>query len=439
MQAYDPSAGYPPKAPNPNVTPKPDAADRILGYQATDKPWFLSIIDNLRELAAQKRQPPLQVSFRPMTEDELRDNDDPALRQLAHFSEEKSFFKSLRENLKEVFNPTKLPPLELTSRPLTKEEMSGQGSLAHLEQTSLPWYRTILGGFKDLLFPEKLPPLQVTSQPVQVRELFQKDPYRGGSFALSLVLQFSFVGLLLLVGTSKTVQNSLKNAMPVFAPNLEPYTPPMATKKQAMGGGGGGGDRSPLPASKGRLPRASLKQFTPPVAVLNNLNPKLTMEPTILIPPDVPLPNVNMAQYGDPFSKFGTPSNGTGSGGGIGSGSGGGVGSGSGGGYGPGSGGGIGGGVFRIGGGVSQPIPIFKPEPEYSEEARKAKFLGTVMLAIVVDTDGKAKNIRVVRPLGMGLDEKAVEAVGKWRFKPGQKDGHPVAVMANVEVNFRLL
>ena len=328
MQAYDPSAGYPPKAPNPNVTPMPDAADRILGYQATDKPWFLSIIDNLRELAAQKRQPPLQVSFRPMTEDELRDNDDPALRQLAHFSEEKSFFKSLRENLKEVFNPTKLPPLELTSRPLTKEEMSGQGSLAHLEQTSLPWYRTILGGFKDLLFPEKLPPLQVTSQPVQVRELFQKDPYRGGSFALSLVLQFSFVGLLLLVGTSKTVQNSLKNAMPVFAPNLEPYTPPMATKKQAMGGGGGGGDRSPLPASKGRLPRASLKQFTPPVAVLNNLNPKLTMEPTILIPPDVPLPNVNMAQYGDPFSKFGTPSNSTGSGGGIGSGSGGGVGSG---------------------------------------------------------------------------------------------------------------
>ncbi len=437
MQGYDPSAGYPPKVPNP--TPPPDAAERILGYQSTDKPWFLSIIDNLRELSAQKKQPPLQVSFRPMSDEELRDSDDPGLRQLAHFSEEKSFFRSLRENLGEFFSPTKLPPLQVTSRPLTKEEMWGQGSMGQLEKNNLPWYRTIFGGFKDLFFPEKLPPLQVTSQPVQVKELFQRDPYRGRSFALSLMLQFGLVALLLVVGTSKTVQNSIKNAMPVFAPDLAPYTPQMAPKKQAMGGGGGGGDRSPLPASKGRLPRASLKQFTPPVAVLNNTNPKLAMEPTILIPPDVPVPNVNMAQYGDPFSKFGTPSNGTGSGGGIGSGSGGGVGSGNGGGFGPGSGGGMGGGVFRIGGGVSQPIPVFKPEPEYSEEARKAKFQGTVMLAIVVDTDGKAKNIRVVRPLGMGLDEKAIEAVGKWRFKPGQKDGHPVAVMANVEVNFRLL
>ena len=438
MQAYDPQrAANPPQPERP--APVSDPADRILGYQATTKPWFLSILDNLRELSAQKKQPPLQVSFRPMSEDDLRDSDDPALRQLAHFSEEKSFFRSLRENIKELINPPKLPPLQVTSRPLTPEEMRGEKAMKPLETVSLPWYRTIFGGFKDLLFPEKLPPLQVTSQPVQVKELFQRDPYRGGSFAASLMIQFGLVALLLVAGTSKTVQNSLKNAMPVFAPDLAPYQPAMEAKKQAMGGGGGGGDRSPLPASKGRLPKASLKQFTPPQAVLNNMNPKLAMEPTIIAPPDVPLPNVNMAQYGDPFSKYGVPSNGPGSGGGIGSGSGGGVGSGSGGGFGPGSGGGMGGGAYRIGGGVSQPIPIFKPEPEYSEEARKAKFQGTVMLAIVVDTDGKAKNIRVVRPLGMGLDEKAVEAVGKWRFKPGQKDGHPVPVMANVEVNFRLL
>jgi len=187
------------------------------------------------------------------------------------------------------------------------------------------------------------------------------------------------------------------------------------------------------------LPKASLKKFTPPEAVLNNLNPKLAMEPTIIAPPDVNLPNVNMAQYGDPFAKIGPASNGPGSGGGIGTGSGGGVGSGRGPGVGPGEGGGFGGGAFRIGGGVSAPVPIFKPEPEYSEEARKAKFQGTVMLAIVVDTDGKAKDIRVVRSLGMGLDEKAIEAVAKWRFKPGYKDGKPVPVKANVEVNFRLL
>ena len=125
MQAYDPQrAGYPPVPPNP--TPAPDAVDRMLAFQSTPKPWFISIIENLRELSAQKKQPPLQVSFRPMTDDELRDSDDPVLRQLAHFNEEKSFVRSLRENLKELFNPTKLPPLQLTSRPLTKEEMWGQ-------------------------------------------------------------------------------------------------------------------------------------------------------------------------------------------------------------------------------------------------------------------------------------------------------------------------
>jgi len=438
MQAYDPQrTTYPPQSQNP--APDVDPANRILGYQSTSKPWFLSIIDNLRELSAFKRQPPLQVSFRPMTEEELRASGDPNLQQLVRFNEEKSFFRSLRDNIKDLINPPKLPPLEITSRPLTPEEMWGRGALNPLEKTSLPWYRTIFGGFKDLFFPEKLPPLEVTSRPVQVKELFGKDPYRSSSFALSVVLQCGLVSLLLLVGTSKTVQNSLKNAMPIFTPDIAPYQPQAPMQKQAMGGGGGGGDRSPLPASYGRLPKASLRQFTPPAAVLNNLNPKLAMEPTIIAPPDVNLPNVNVQQYGDPFSKYTTPSNGPGSGGGIGSGSGGGVGSGSGGGFGPGSGGGVGGGAYRIGGGVSQPIPIFKPEPEYSEEARKAKFQGTVMLAIVVDTDGKAKNIRVVRPLGMGLDEKAVEAVAKWRFKPGQKDGRPVPVMANVEVNFRLL
>ena len=163
------------------------------------------------------------------------------------------------------------------------------------------------------------------------------------------------------------------------------------------------------------------------------------MEPTIVVQPDAPLPNVNMAQLGNPLGVTGPPSNGPGSGGGIGSGKGGGVGPGSGVGFGPGSGAGTGGGVFRIGGGVSRPELIFKPEPEYSEEARKAKFQGTVTLSIVVMPDGSTSNIRVIRPLGLGLDEKAIEAVRKWRFRPSLKDGNPVPVHANVEVNFRLL
>jgi TonB family protein len=96
-------------------------------------------------------------------------------------------------------------------------------------------------------------------------------------------------------------------------------------------------------------------------------------------------------------------------------------------------------GVFRIGGGVSAPIPTFRADPEYSEEARKAKWQGAVLLQVVIDDSGVPQNIQVVRPLGLGLDQKAIEAVEKWRFKPGMKDGQPVPVAANIEVQFRLL
>jgi TonB family protein len=84
-------------------------------------------------------------------------------------------------------------------------------------------------------------------------------------------------------------------------------------------------------------------------------------------------------------------------------------------------------------------VAIVKPEPEYSEEARKAKWQGAVLLQLVVDENGVPQEIRVVKSLGLGLDQKAIEAVQKWRFKPGLKDGKPVPVSANIEVNFRLL
>ena len=144
---------------------------------------------------------------------------------------------------------------------------------------------------------------------------------------------------------------------------------------------------------------------------MRNEHPKLVMEPTIVAPPDAVLPNVNLPEYRRPLGETATPSNGSGSGGGIGSGSGGGIGSGSGAGLGPGSGGGFGGGAFRVGGGVTQPQVLSKVDPEYSEEARKAKYSGTVLLQLIVDIDGKAKNIKVVKGVGLGLDEKAVEAV----------------------------
>jgi len=302
-----------------------------------------------------------------------------------------------------------------------------------------PWYKTLFQNLKDTFNPPKLPPLEVTSKPIAVKDIWGLYGRKKSSWMMSTGFQTLVAVLLLTVASSKTVQDKVRQVVPLISP-IDLAPPPVAPpKQQMMGGGGGGGDRSLLPASKGRLPKASLKQFTPPMAVVNNPNPKLTMEPSIIAPPDVQLPNVNMAQYGDPLGKLGPPSNGPGSGGGIGSGSGGGVGSGSGGGYGPGSGGGVGGGVFRVGGGVTAPALLYKVEPEYSEEARKAKYQGTVLLYIQVDPSGKAINMRVLHSLGLGLDEKAMEAVKKWKFKPGYKDGKPVTVEAQIEVNFRLL
>jgi TonB family protein len=104
-----------------------------------------------------------------------------------------------------------------------------------------------------------------------------------------------------------------------------------------------------------------------------------------------------------------------------------------------GSGPGTGAGVFRGGGAVSAPVVLYKVDPEYTAEARQAKLWGTVVLQLIVDTNGHARNIRVVRSLGLGLDEKAIEALSQWKFLPGVRNGQPVAVQVTIEMNFRLL
>ena len=263
---------------------------------------------------------------------------------------------------------------------------------------------------------------------------------RPQSFLLSTILQTAGVALIFLTATTPVVQQTVKDAVTLIAPaDLVRPLAPSKTSSGQSGGGGGGGDRSPLPASRGRLPKIALRQFVPPAAVIANNAPKLSIEPSIVVPPDAAIPMVNIAAFGDPLGKIGPPSNGPGSGGGIGSGKGGGVGSGSGPGVGPGEGGGIGGGVHAIGGGVTNPIVVFQPEPEYSEPARKAMLQGTVVLEVIVDPSGKTRNIRLLRSLGLGLDEEAIKAVERWRFKPATKDGKPVAVFINAYVSFHLL
>jgi TonB family protein len=89
-------------------------------------------------------------------------------------------------------------------------------------------------------------------------------------------------------------------------------------------------------------------------------------------------------------------------------------------------------------GNSTKPIPIFHPDPSYTKEALEAKWSGNVVLSIVVDATGHARNIRVISPLGLGLDEKAVEAVKTWRFTPGKTEGRPVPFNAQINVSFRV-
>jgi len=276
--------------------------------------------------------------------------------------------------------------------------------------------------------PAILPTLFGESQ-----ELYRRQ---RSTFLLSFLLHTLAAILLFASGRFLvTHRQQIQNQVVGLVTDISPYIlPPSATK---AGGGGGGGDRDKLPASRGALPKFSREQITPPAVVVRNPNPQLAVEPTVVIPPEIRLPQIG--PLGDPLSSvLGPPSSGPGSGGGIGSGSGGGVGSGRGPGVGPGWGGGIGGGVYRVGGGVSAPRLIYGPDPEFSEEARKAKYQGTVVLEVIVGTDGRTHEIRVQRSLGMGLDERAIEALRVWRFEPARKDGRPVAAQIIVEVNYRL-
>ncbi len=337
---------------------------------------------------------------------------------------EEPWYRSIFTNIREAINPPKLPPFVVTSRPIEGAQ------LGNLNQLELPWYKSLVNNVRDLINPPKMAPLEVTSKPVEVGSIW--GAYGGGetkSGTVSLLVHIGVIALMLIVFRKQvfTPTKAHQEFTPIILNGYKPKLPPAAQKS---GGGGGGGQHMPTPVSRGVAPPKAPKSFIPPTLAVEK--PKLPVAPTIT----AQAPVITADNYGDPLSKMMDTSGGQGKNG-LGNGTGNGLGNGNGDGYGPGSGGGQGGGVYRIGGEVSQPVLISKVEPEYSEEARKAKYSGTVLLSIVVDANGMPHNIHVVRPLGLGLDEKAIEAVMKWRFRPAHKGGQSVAVQAQVEVNFR--
>jgi TonB family protein len=300
-----------------------------------------------------------------------------------------------------------------------------------------PIWKTLFASVIDLLFPKKLPPLKLSSTPIAVKDpmAVKRNP---ASSAVSFVTHAVIIGLILLFTLEQWHERALQKKLAVTPVDVSPFIPP-SPLKDTMGGGGGGGNHEVVEASKGKLPKMVKVPLAPP-QILKLDHPKLAVEPAVMMPQQIKLPdNPNMPNIGVPQSpQIALASQGGGSGSGFGSGSGGGIGSGNGNGIGPGTGGGYGGGLYHPGGGVSNPVLVYAPDPEFSDEARRAKYQGVCVVSLIVDAQGNPQRVRIVRPLGMGLDEKALEAVREYKFKPAVYQGHPVPVEINIEVNFRI-
>jgi protein TonB len=235
----------------------------------------------------------------------------------------------------------------------------------------------------------------------------------------SVAIHIGAIALLLLLASVPSVRDSITRP-----PNrVVPLLAPAHLKAQ-----GGGGQRNPLPASRGQAPpRPVTRIFVPPMAVRLE-NPKLSVRQAMIEAPEF---NITAPEIGDPLGKAGALSGGPGGPFGIGSGTGLGIGKGQGNGNAEAS--------YQSLGITRRPEVLHSEEPEYSEEGRRARCSGSVLLAIDVDVNGRVTNVRVLKSLGLGLDEKAKEAVLKWRFRPAMAGDHPVTAPAQVTMTFHLL
>ncbi|HKW56940.1 MAG TPA: energy transducer TonB [Candidatus Acidoferrum sp.] len=331
-----------------------------------------------------------------------------------------SFGSGILENLRDF----------LRSRPAPKGPLNSRLAVS---------WGTNFGGFgtrlKEVFFPAKLPPANFTSKPIRVKDIWTKDENFGWTQITSFAAHAAVFALAIFVplfwhfGTSTQANNKNVDVTPI---DLSPYISKLPAGAKKAGGGGGANDHTLTPVNKGKLPKFQWTQFTPPQVKPVNPDPKLAADPALLGPPELKVPSLNAANFGDPLANAMSDSLGHGNGTGIGSGTGGGLG--------PGEGGGTGGGAFRAGiNGVGIPECLYCPPPLYSDDARKAKYMGSVVLQVTVTSDGRAVNIAIIKDPGMGLGEKAVEAVRTWRFRPAiGPSGKVVPVIVPIEVTFRL-
>jgi len=402
---------------------KSDKTDVFYRYREVAKEsWFSTLPKQVRQLMDERRNPPPAP--------DITAEPDPTV--LGKMVEGPSSFSALWVQIQELRaerkNPT--PKAELTSR----ADPTALDWLIEGRSVFLSIYSQTLILIRDFRNP---PVIEVTAEPVEVADIWTRRrltvPAMGtlGGHRLAILLVFGGFSF----GPAQVVQTT-----ETFIPLYLPADLMMLPEDDDTSGGGGGGGKETLTApSLGATPKASDKQLVPPSAEPpKNLDPILVAEPTVVVPQLASLLNVSLPNLGDSMALPAPPSSGPGVGGGIGTGQGRGVGEGDGPGLGPGEGGGIGGGVFRVGGGITPPTILLKRDPVYSEQARKAQYQGTVVLEAIVRKDGSVEILRVVRSLGFGLDENAVKALKEWKFRPGMRNGVPVDVALNIEINFNL-
>ena len=322
------------------------------------------------------------------------------------------------------------------SQPAVETKQSGWHNTAdgpHLGQPDelqpVSPFASLVQNFRDAFFPEKLPPLVLESQPIAVAN--PMDVKRDPKTVATAVVVHGLMFLLIFWISTHVIRKVIATPPKVAAISFDvpPPQPPMKiVAPKPMGGGGGAHDIAPV--TQGRLPKFSPTPIVPP-SNPPKIEPKLAIDPAINVQTNLHMTNNNMPNLGMPNApNVGVNSLGNGGGGGLGNGHGNGLGNGTGGNY--------GGGAYQVGGDVSAPQLIYQVDPEFSEEARKAKFQGEVLVHLIVDATGRPTQVKVIRPVGMGLDEKAREAVAQYKFRPARKGGQAVPVELNVAVNFQI-
>jgi protein TonB len=363
------------------------------------------------------------------------------LRSAAHESHLKSLFSNLKDFLTE--RPVKMNGRmpDVFAMPGFGDDLAGNfkeffqaGPRGNVKSALLVNWKEepgLLQNLRDLFFPRKLPPLQVTSQAIAVPEIWSKNTQFTRVQSLSIAFHIVVLVLIIVPLLPELLSPPTTKANAAYTvTTISPYLPKLAPA--AKKAGGGGGQHALTPAVRGQAPKFNWTQISKPIARPPD-NPKLPVPATLLGNPAINLPNITAQNYGDPLSKVLDGDS-------LGQGHGTGIGNGNGGGLGPGEGFNTGGGLPNAGtGGYGSPACLYCPQPQFSDEAVKAKYQGTVLLVAIITPDGRATDIHVSKGLGLGLDEKAVEAVRTWRFRPALgPDGKPATVRQTIEVTFHL-